>query len=83
MFAIGLAMVVSFRAGQFNIGAAGQMIMGGMIGYLFAVNIDIGRFGMVFTILIPVITGLILAYVVGYLKTKFNIHEVISSIMLN
>jgi simple sugar transport system permease protein len=83
MLAIGLAMVVSFRAGQFNIGAAGQMILGGIIGYLFAVNVDIGRVGVLGSILIPVATGASVAFLIGFLKAKYNIHEVISSIMLN
>jgi ABC-type uncharacterized transport system permease subunit len=61
MLVIGLAMTVSFRAGQFNIGAAGQMILGGMTGYLFAVNVDIGRVGVLFTIMIPVTTGAMVA----------------------
>ena len=76
-------MVVSFRGGQFNIGASGQMILGGMMGYLFAVNIDWGRVGILFSLLIPVITGAAVAYLVGKLKTKYGIHEVITSIMFN
>jgi ABC-type uncharacterized transport system permease subunit len=52
MIPLGLAMVVSFRAGLINIGSAGQMIAGGITGYFVAINIDIGRIGMLFSILI-------------------------------
>ncbi len=80
---VGLAMMVSFRAKLFNIGIAGQFIGGGLAGYLTAVFLSIGRVGFIFSIIIPVTTGVLIGWLIGYLKTRFNIHEVVSSIMFN
>ena len=83
MLVIGLALGVAFRAGQFNIGAAGQMMAGGITAFLFASNIHMGKAGVILTILIATITGALVAWVIGFLKTQFNINVVISSIMIN
>jgi len=83
MVVIGLSLGVAFKAGQFNIGAAGQMIAGGITSFLFASNVHMGNGGFIFTILIATITGAFVAWVIGVLKTQFNINVVISSIMIN
>lgn len=80
---LGIAVLVSFRAKLFNIGVAGQMMAGGIAGYFVAVTMDIGRAGMIFTILVPIVTGMAVGWMIALLKTRFKIHEVISSIMLN
>ena len=54
-------MVVSFRAGQFNIGSAGQFMAGGMVAYMFAFYARMGSGGVIFTILIPMLVGMSIA----------------------
>lgn len=83
MIPIGLALAISFRSGVFNIGATGQMIASGLVAYFFAANVDMGRAGVIFSILFPMLTGAVVAYLVAKLKTKYGVHEVISSILLN
>jgi|GEM_PF-3235904 len=61
MVVIGLSLGVAFKAGQFNIGAAGQMIAGGITSFLFASNVHMGNGGFIFTILIATITGAFVA----------------------
>lgn len=83
MIFLGLAMAVSFKAKLFNIGVSAQMVGGGLFGYMFATTFDIGRGGVVFSVLIPMFVGMTIAWFIGWLKVRFSIHEVISSIMLN
>ncbi len=81
---LGLAMLVSFRAGIFNIGISSQMVGGGLAGYLFAALVNTpGRIGLIPSILIPILVGTTIALFIAFLKNKFRINEVVSSIMLN
>ena len=83
MILIGLSVGVAFKAGQFNIGASGQMLSGGMISFMFASKVNMGPSGFVFTIIIASIVGAFVALIIALLKSKFNINVVISSIMIN
>lgn len=83
MIPIGLSLVVSFRMGLFNIGAAGQAIGGGLAAYLFAINIDVGGSGFIFTLIIGTLVGMSIAMLIAWLKNQFKINEVMSSIMIN
>lgn len=81
----GLSVAFAFRSGLFNIGAEGQLNIGGIalacIGFSF-VNLPS-------IILIPLcliagfIAGGLWASIAGYLKARFGSHEVINTIMLN
>ena len=81
----GLSVAFSFRTGVFNIGAEGQFVMGSMAAAV--VGILLG--GLPKIILIPLcfiaamIAGIIWGVVVGILKTKWGINEVLSMIMFN
>ncbi len=80
---LGLALVVSFRMGIFNIGAAGQSFLGGTVAFVIGSTLKIGSLGFLVTIAAGVFTGMAVAGLIAFLKNKFNINEVISSIMLN
>ncbi|GAA1287953.1 MULTISPECIES: ABC transporter permease [Brachybacterium] len=77
-------MAVSFRAGLFNIGGTGQLIVGSMAaGYIgFSWNLPI-----VVHLLVALLAGLLAGAVwggfAGFLKARFGANEVISTIMLN
>lgn len=87
MILIGLSVGVAFKAGQFNIGAAGQMISGGMVSFMFASKVNMGATasisGPFLTMMIALSVGAFVAFIIAILKTKFNINVVISSIMIN
>lgn len=84
MLLVGLSVAIAFRTGLFNIGVAGQMMAGGMSGFLFAYYVDINsRFAVIFSILIPVLVGMMVAWFIGLLKVRFKINEAVSSIMIN
>ncbi len=79
-----LAVAVAFKAGLFNIGVSGMMLAAG-----FTATVIIGYSGMSsflarpLVLLIGIAVGSLMGAFVGWLKYKFNINEVVSTIMLN
>lgn len=79
-----LAVTVALRAGLFNIGASGQMLLAG-----FVSTVLVGYSGLPavlakpLVIIVGVVTGAMLGALVGFLKYRFNINEVVSTIMFN
>ncbi|OBR68454.1 branched-chain amino acid ABC transporter permease [Paenibacillus oryzae] len=80
----GLAVAFAFRTGLFNIGVEGQFIMGMTGATLIGVLLDLPWYlhGPL-AILTGALFGGLWAGLVGYLKAKRGVNEVISSIMLN
>ena len=82
---VGLSVAFSFRTGVFNIGAEGQYVVGSMAAC--AVGIIFGNLPPIilipFCILASMIVGGIWGIIVGILKTKWGINEVLSMIMFN
>lgn len=80
----GLAVAVAFQAGLFNIGANGQMHVGGMfglwVGFAFSAPAVIH---IPLTIMAAIIGGASWAAIAGLLKARTGAHEVITTIMLN
>lgn len=79
-----LAVAVALRAGLFNIGVSGQMLTAG-----FITSITIGYSTLSapvakpLVLLVGILAGALVGGLIGWLKYKFNINEVVSSIMLN
>lgn len=80
----GLAVTVAFRAGLFNIGVQGQLIMGAIAaGYVgFAISLP-PFIHVVVALFAGVVGGAIWGGIVGWLKAATGAHEVITTIMLN
>jgi general nucleoside transport system permease protein len=80
----GLSVAVAFRAGMFNIGAAGQWIGGALVATWlgYAVNLPIVLHAIV-CIIGAFIGGAIIGWIVGEIKARTGAHEVILTIMLN
>lgn len=81
----GLGVALGFRAGFFNIGAEGQVLIGGMaaviVGFSFA---DLPIFiHLPMALLAGIVAGGIYAGIAGWLRAATGAHEVISTIMLN
>ncbi len=81
----GLAVAFAFKAGLFNIGGQGQLLMGAIIaGYVgFAVTGLPFIIHMPLALLIGSLTGALFASIAGALRTYTGAHEVITTIMLN
>ncbi len=80
----GLSITFAFRTGLFNIGAEGQFIVGAITataaGYFLHLPMLIH---IPVVILLAILAAGIWGGIAGYLKAKFGVHEVISTIMLN
>lgn len=81
----GLSVALAFRAGLFNIGGEGQVLIGGMTAVLAGFTIT----GLPWFIHLPIaiiagfIGGAVWGFIPGLLKAKTGAHEVIVTIMLN
>jgi general nucleoside transport system permease protein len=80
----GLSVMFAFRTGLFNIGASGQMLIGGLCATMVGLTYDFSRpVLLVLMILAGILGGGLWAYIPGLLKARFNVHEVVSTIMMN
>ena len=80
----GLAVAVGFQAGLFNIGAEGQIVIGGMAALFVGITFDLPSIILIPMCLIgAMLGGGFWAGIAGVLKAKTGAHEVITTIMLN
>jgi simple sugar transport system permease protein len=81
----GLAVAVAFRAGLFNVGAEGQMVLGGLAGAVAALAVP----GWPPFVAVPcalaaaALAGATWATIPGVLRARLGVHEVIVTILLN
>lgn len=79
-----LSFIVGYKVGLFNIGISGQMVTAG-----FLATCLVGYSGLPAVIAKPLVIivgvagGALMGALVGFLKHRFNIHEVVSTIMFN
>lgn len=81
----GLGLALGFRAGLFNIGAEGQLLMGGMAAVIagFALSGLPAAVHLPIALLAGALAGAFYASIAGWLRAATGAHEVISTIMLN
>ena len=81
----GLAVAIAFRAGIWNIGADGQLIAGATAAAWIGVTApaSIGWLALPFALTAGAIAGGIWAAIAAWLRSRFGVLEVISTIMLN
>ena len=81
---IGAGLSIAFRAGAFNIGGEGQLILGAVIGALIGLNAGaLGLATLPIALLAAAGAGAAWAGIAGVLRARFGVLEVISTIMLN
>jgi general nucleoside transport system permease protein len=80
-----LSVAISFSSGLFNIGAAGQLIVGAMAADILALKAPTwpGWLLVPSMMLISIIAGGVWGAIVGFLKAWRGAHEVVTTIMLN
>lgn len=80
----GLSVAVAFRAGLFNIGAAGQMLIGGICATAAGLTLEWTKPWLLFAMTMAAMgSGALWGLLPGLLKARFQVHEVVSTIMLN
>jgi simple sugar transport system permease protein len=80
----GLSVAFAFRTGLFNIGAEGQLMVGAFGAVMVGILLDLP---MIIHLPLAVLTGVLFGafwgFIPGLLKAKFNVHEVVVTIMMN
>ncbi len=81
---IAVALSIGYRANVWNIGAEGQLILGGICGgavalYFYEVE---GWFVLPLMIFAGILGGMLWAAIPALLKTRFNANEILTSLML-
>lgn len=81
----GCAVAIAFRAGALNIGVEGQLLAGAASATAVALALapSLGGFAVIAGILAAVVTGAAWAGIAAVLRTRFQVLEVISTILLN
>ena len=81
----GLGLALGFRAGLFNIGAEGQLLMGGMTAVIVGFSFPDSpvMLHLPLALVAGAIGGALYASIAGWLRAATGAHEVISTIMLN
>ena len=84
MIFTGLSVAFSFRTGVFNIGAEGQFVIGGLVACVLGIVLKLpAGLHAIVCLVAAAAAGCIWSLIVGVLKVKRGIHEVLSFIMFN
>ncbi len=82
---VGVGIVIAFRANVINIGAEGQMVLGGLVATIAALYLP----SMPAVVMIPLVMcagllgGAAWGFIPGILKAQYRVNEILSTIMLN
>lgn len=82
---VGVGIVIAFRANVINIGAEGQMVLGGLFSTIAALYLP----SMPAIFMIPLVMcagllgGAVWGFIPGILKAQYRVNEILSTIMLN
>jgi simple sugar transport system permease protein len=80
---LGVAVAVAFRAGVFNIGAEGQLLLGAIAATVVGLHADAGVLTLPLALVAAAAAGGAWAAIAALLRVRFGVLEVISTIMLN
>jgi len=80
----GLAMSLLFRTGLFNLGGEGVFFMAGITGSIMAIWFKLPFFLLPLLCLsVGAITGALIMLVPGFLRAKWKVNEMVTSLMMN
>jgi len=82
---LGVGLSIAFRAGVFNIGGEGQLLLGAVAAVVVGLHAPegLGPAGVAFALLAGTVAGALWAGIAAVLRARFGVLEVISTIMLN
>jgi ABC-type uncharacterized transport system permease subunit len=80
----GAGMVIAFQCGLWNLGAEGQMAIGAIMATALGLYLPLpGYLLLPLIFLASVLGGGIWSGISGYLKNRFGVHEMLSTLMMN
>jgi simple sugar transport system permease protein len=80
----GLSVGFAFKTGLFNIGAPGQIVVGGLTAITIGLKITLpAPWHWMLALIAGVIAAGLWGLIIGALKALLNVHEVVASIMMN
>jgi general nucleoside transport system permease protein len=81
----GLATVVAFRASVWNIGQEGQLVLGAILGFWVSIAFSYLPYYLLIPLVIAAgfVGGGALGALCGWLKSRYDVSEIISTVMLN
>ncbi|WP_045516159.1 ABC transporter permease [Neobacillus niacini] len=81
---IGLGLAIAFRAGVFNMGAEGQMVLGAVSAALAALYVPgSGIIKMLSALVAGFLAGGLWSLLAGWMETRFKVQLLISTLLLN
>jgi len=81
---IGLGLALAFRGRVYNIGAEGQLFVGALAGGSLILELHTsGPLLIALAVVAGIVAGALWASVVGYLRARWGVNEVISSLLMN
>lgn len=81
---MGLTAAIAFRAGFFNIGGEGQLVLGGVTAALVAIYLPLpGVLLLPVTVLAAAVVGGLYAWITVYFEFRYNVPLLISTLLLN
>lgn len=82
---VGIGICIASRGGVTNIGGEGQMITGAVAGTAAAVGLadTLGGLTIPAALLAGFLAGALFGGIAGFLKARFNVNEILTTIMLN
>ncbi len=81
---VGLGVALAFRAGVFNLGAEGQMVLGAVSAALAGIYLPgSGIIKTILVLLVGMIVGGLWSLLAGWLEAKFKVQLLISTLLLN
>ena len=79
-----LSALIAFRAGIINIGGEGQLVVGGFVAAIIAVNVQLsGMIGIIIIICSAVLAGSAWAIIAGWLQLSLGVPILVGSLLLN
>ncbi|MFD1885771.1 ABC transporter permease [Paenibacillus wenxiniae] len=80
----GLGVALAFRAGFFNMGATGQMVLGGLAAAITGLYMPgPGWLVMMMALLVGMVVGGLWSLFAGYMDARFGVNLLISTLLLN
>jgi len=80
----GLSVGFAFKTGLFNIGAPGQLLFGALTAIIIGLKVTMpAPWHWLVCLLGGMLAGGLWGLIIGALKSMFNVHEVVASIMMN